>query len=250
MKLNVSKCEVIAHDQISLPPGILSSFQRVPISEVCLLGSPLFSGPSLDKAWSERCDLARAVERSRSIGSQEALILLRASFGTPRVTHLLRCSPSRDHPGLQGFDCLLRAAVSHITNSNLSDTQWVRASLPVRDGGLGIRRYLRSQCQLFCLLRPVLPFSRLTSCQTALTRSPVPNLFWPNILRHGRLSLDRQLATLFPSSSRRGMGTWWNLRRLKFKVAVLIRGSELPFWRSQRLIRETGFTPYPFPLVD
>jgi len=27
-----------------------------------------------------------------------------------------------------------------MTNSNLTDTQWLQASLPIKDGGLGVRR--------------------------------------------------------------------------------------------------------------
>jgi len=69
------------------------------------------------------------------------LILLRASFSAPRVLHLLlRCSPSKDHPALKMFDSQLRSAVCHITNSRLSDDQWLQASLSVKEGGLGVRR--------------------------------------------------------------------------------------------------------------
>ena len=102
---------------------------------------PLFSGPALDEAWSDRCgDLDRAVDRLNLVSSQDALILLRSSFSAPKVLHLLRCSPSMSHPSLQSFDSWLRKAVQRITNSDLSDTQWLQASLPVKDGGLGVRR--------------------------------------------------------------------------------------------------------------
>jgi len=74
------------------------------------------------------------------ISSQDALILLRASFSTPRVLHLMHCSLSVDHNALISFDDMLRSAFRHITNSDVSDTQWLQASLPVKDGGLGIRR--------------------------------------------------------------------------------------------------------------
>jgi len=91
-------------------------------------------------AWHDRCeDLARAVDRLSAIGSQDALILLKSSFSAPKVLHLLRCCPSADHPSLGKFDGLLRHSVQQITNWNLSETQWIQARLPVRDGGLGIR---------------------------------------------------------------------------------------------------------------
>ena len=105
------------------------------------IGSTLFHGPVPDSTWNQCCDdLSRAVERLSSIASQDALILLRASFSAPRVLHLLRCSPSVSHPSLERFDALLKQPIQRITNSVLSDLQWIQASLPVRDGGLGVRR--------------------------------------------------------------------------------------------------------------
>ena len=78
-------------------------------------------------------DLALAAERLRDIGSQGALILLRSSFGAPKVLHLLRCAPSVSHEALEVFDRCLRDAIQHITNSNLLDIQWLQASLLVKD---------------------------------------------------------------------------------------------------------------------
>jgi len=74
--------------------------------------------------------------------------LLRSSFSAPRVQHLLRFSPSIDHPALLEFDELLRSAVSLISNYVLSDDQWLQASLPIQDGGLGIRRVSSLRMQL------------------------------------------------------------------------------------------------------
>jgi len=53
---------------------------------------------------------------------------------------LLRWSPSVSHPLLDRFDSLLRSAVQCFTNTDLSDSQWMQASLSVKDGDLGVRR--------------------------------------------------------------------------------------------------------------
>ena len=45
-----------------------------------------------------------------------------------------------DHPQLATFDELLRTTLNTIINANLSDLHWIWASLPVSDGGLGVRR--------------------------------------------------------------------------------------------------------------
>jgi len=114
---------------------LLQSLQRA-ISAPLIPGAHLFPDPALDCAWDKRCeDLARAVDRLSSINSQNGLILLRSSFSV----HLLRCSPSVSHPSLakfDAFDALLIRTIQHITNSDLSDSQWIQASLPVRNGGL------------------------------------------------------------------------------------------------------------------
>ena len=53
--------------------------------------------------------------------------------------HLIRCSPSFDHPSLLSFDNLLRDGLVNILNCDLTDSQWMQACLPVKDGGLGVR---------------------------------------------------------------------------------------------------------------
>jgi len=135
----VSKCELIAHKHFQVHDALLQSFRRVEFGDATLLSAPLFLGAALDTAWDDRCkDLARAIERLKSIGSQDALILLRSSFSALRVLHLLRCSPSADHPLLNKFDVFLRDSVQQITNSDFSDMKWIQASLRVRDGSLGL----------------------------------------------------------------------------------------------------------------
>ena len=75
-----------------------------------------------------------------SVVTSVPAFLLKASFGAPRVQHLLRCSPSVEHRDLDKFDGILRGAFSKVANANVSDLQWLQASLPVKDGGLGLRR--------------------------------------------------------------------------------------------------------------
>jgi len=141
LSLNVGKCELIAQSDLRVTDTLLDSFIRMEVNDTVLLGAALFPGPALDREWDRRLDdLARAVDRLGVISSQDALILLRSSFSAPKVLHLLRCSPSAGHPALERFDSLLRRSIQNITNSDLSDVKWLQASLPVRDGGLGVRR--------------------------------------------------------------------------------------------------------------
>jgi len=52
-----------------------------------------------------------------------------------------------DNPTLDLFDGHLRSALRRITNTSLSDTQWLQASLPIKHGGLGM-------CQVCSLALP------------------------------------------------------------------------------------------------
>jgi len=56
------------------------------------------------------------------------------------MIHMLRCSPCTEHPSLQEIDNILRKVISAIATLALTDLQWLQASLPVKDGGLGLRR--------------------------------------------------------------------------------------------------------------
>ena len=60
-------------------------------------------------------------------------------MSAPKLLHTLRAACCVDHELLAKIDDQLRSAVSHICNVSLTDDQWLQASLPVRNGGLGLR---------------------------------------------------------------------------------------------------------------
>ena len=98
----------------------------------------------MDTALANRCaDLSRATERLKLLSAHDSdyfLVLLRSSLSAPKLIHTLRCSPCTDHSVLATFGKLLHSGINAIPNSNLSETQWIQASLPAKHGGLGIRR--------------------------------------------------------------------------------------------------------------
>ena len=141
LHLNASKYELIAHPNFRTTDALLQSFTGVDVCDACPLGAPLFHCSELDKSWNGCCgDLARAIERLRDIACQDALILLRSSFSAPKVLRLLRCAPSVSHAALETFDFLLRDCIQRITNSKLSNTQWLQACLPGKDAWPGGER--------------------------------------------------------------------------------------------------------------
>jgi len=95
----------------------------------------------LDKALLVHSEiLERAVTDLACLRSQAALILLRASFGAAKLTYMLRTAPCHGHPLLEKMDDQMRRGLEDILNVNLNDIQWMQATLPIRDGGLGVRR--------------------------------------------------------------------------------------------------------------
>ena len=107
-------------------------------TDATLLAAPLTNGRSMDTALLSRCDdLSRSIERLGLVAEHDALLLLRASISALKLMHTLRSSSCADNPMLDRFDSLLRKGVCTISNTELSDIQWIQDSLPVRNGGLG-----------------------------------------------------------------------------------------------------------------
>ena len=77
--------------------------------------------------------------RLKYLCSQDALILLKNAMAIPKLLYLLRTSPCFLSTLLEDYDSLI---LNTITNNNMDadSPAWLQASLPVRSGGLGIRR--------------------------------------------------------------------------------------------------------------
>ena len=81
------------------------------------------------------------ISKLSQIDPHQALVLLKNSCAIPKLTYLLRSSPAfRQLDLLQDFDLLVKNAMSSITNVDFTDDAWTQVSLPVRSGGLGIRK--------------------------------------------------------------------------------------------------------------
>ena len=163
LELNVSKCEFINASGTS-SESMFNDFIKLNSSSSTLLGAPLRVGRAMDDCLKDRCEeLSVGISRLKILASHDALTLLKASFSAPRVLHTLRSSPCMGHAALDEFDDLLRSGLGQITNSNLSDLQWLQASLPVKDGGLGYVGFLCWHHPPFWLLLQAPIYFRNTS---------------------------------------------------------------------------------------
>ncbi|GAV04658.1 hypothetical protein RvY_14912 [Ramazzottius varieornatus] len=166
LELNLGKCEVfafggtdrecataIAKVQIHCP-GILLP-QR---SNLTLLGVPLFNEaiPSVLKAKRGSAELTKA--RFEKISSDQALFLLKNCLNIPKLLYVLRCSPTyRWTQSLHDFDDVIRRCTAKIVNIDMDDSAWRQASLPVANGGLGLRCAAKLYQSIWLLLTQHIP---------------------------------------------------------------------------------------------
>ena len=90
--LNDAKCEIIClqADSTCLPTQ-LSKFITVPPEQASLLGVPLSTADALTTALEKRvASLKYMATRLRLLHAQDATLILRHSFSTPFIQHLLR----------------------------------------------------------------------------------------------------------------------------------------------------------------
>ena len=140
LTLNTAKCESISN-VTAVNISVLTSFHQLTPDTATLLGAPLSTGPAMDACLAGRSeDLARAADRLKLVSAHDALLLLRNCLSASKLLYTLRSARCAGHELLQSFDDLQRSALGRICNVTLTDDQWLQASLPVRMGGLGVRR--------------------------------------------------------------------------------------------------------------
>ena len=152
LALNHAKCEIIVPreattEQISCFTNKLHSV--IPGAavlkdyELTTLGAPLTEAAAQLTVNEKKEELERMLERLQILDSHSAFFLLCNSLWLPKLQYLLRASPMyRQREILQPLDDLLKMALTAIANVTLGEESWKQAVLPVRHGGLGLRRTL------------------------------------------------------------------------------------------------------------
>src|SRR6218665_3075573 len=106
-----------------------------------LLGASLLLEKALFSAL-DTCvaNLETALDRLQLTARPDTLLLLRCSLGSPKLMYLLRCAPCYNQLRLIDYDKPLRGGTERILNISLPEDQWMQVSLPIKMGGLGVRR--------------------------------------------------------------------------------------------------------------
>ena len=142
LQLNKLKCEITSrvNRQQNSYREAFSGFQFTDLDNLFMLGSPVMAGSAVDRALEQKTnELKKAISRLSTLHAHDALVMLRISLSIPQLMYTLRTASCHGSFRLTEFDIALKDGLSSILNVNLSEDQWNQASLPVRDGGLGIR---------------------------------------------------------------------------------------------------------------
>ncbi|XP_055332311.1 uncharacterized protein LOC129584218 [Paramacrobiotus metropolitanus] len=184
LEVNIAKCEVFlcggteaqrtsaAYDFTNLFPGIAI----VSADKLNLLGSSLLPAAVIPMINDKISQLGVMCGRLQLIPKHQALFLLKNCLGVPKIVHILRTSLAWMFPQeLYRLDQVFREAVETITNVRMDHPTWLQACLPVRFGGLGIRRteklafsaYLASASSLHQLISRLCPTLTATDVTVA-----------------------------------------------------------------------------------
>ena len=148
MTVNVAKTEVCPISGPFDVDSICAAFggaKVIPYSELELLGSPIGPIDSPDQlSGSVEIHLEQIATLGQSLqglSSHHRLFLLNYCVGIPRLLYMIRSSPCFLVPEvLRNIDASFRQFLTETLNIQLDDKAWRQASLPVKAGGLGVRR--------------------------------------------------------------------------------------------------------------
>lgn len=149
LALNFSKCELfIPNSTTLLRNKIVNIFEPIAPNikildnrSLRLLGSPILDESIEDFVDDKIQNFNSVSDRLLKINCHMAYFIIRYCLFVPKFMYSLRCCQFWNHPLLlQKLDNIQRDTLTTILNTHFDDRTWRQASLPVRCGGLGIRK--------------------------------------------------------------------------------------------------------------
>ncbi len=146
--VNDEKCEVVPlfcgrEETTAGDLGLPGEFRVLDRDGFTLLGAPIGS-PEYCEGFI-RGKVAELKELFGMLGdmpdTQAAMAILRNCMGYCKIVHLIRVvGPELKGSAVEGFDGEVRQTVERLLGDSIGDPQWLQATLPIRMGGLGLRR--------------------------------------------------------------------------------------------------------------
>ena len=141
LHLNLSKCEVWwptrSEEWNVFPPAV----KRIDSDGIEFLGAGIGTPEFINSLAASRVEKASHLHNliTELDDPQSELTLLRSCAGVCKITHALRTSPpSAIIDAASSFDDSLRNSLEKLCQAPINDSAWSQASLPIRDGGLGL----------------------------------------------------------------------------------------------------------------
>ena len=147
---------------------IISNAHVTDPERATLLGSSIGNISCISTILEEKLGMLKTMgERPKYLFTHDAILLLCHFFAIPILLYSMGTSPCFLSPKLQEYNNMLKPILSGIVNIRFTvdDPAWTQATLPVKNGGLGIRRavqlapsaYLASAAACSELVSHILP---------------------------------------------------------------------------------------------
>lgn len=148
LKINVKKCELsVLGSDSTRSEAVASSFlsqhsdlKMVDNVDLNILGVPLFPNGINEELSSRLNALKLAYSRLEKLDHHDALFLLKNVFFLPKLLYLLRTFPCHGINLIKDLDLCMMTCLEKITNCRYNPNTFRQATLPVKLGGLGVRR--------------------------------------------------------------------------------------------------------------
>lgn len=144
-QINPAKCELYFCSDIV--PEVVSQFDTLSpgiiiVNELTLLGAPITENAFANVFTKKIRQLKLLFDRLVDLDNyQIAYYMLKNCLAVPKLMFLLRTSPTWNHNELlQNMDNGIQSTLETLINSKLHQDQWILSSLPIRCGGLRVRR--------------------------------------------------------------------------------------------------------------
>lgn len=145
LEINPAKCEIHFFEDVNLEtwkefneisPGI-----KIVQEDLHLLGAPLTLAACKNSLSILSDQLVLSVSRLIKLKSHVAYFLLKNCLAIPKLSYILRTSPSWKFPEIIAkMDLCLKQSLESIINVNIIDSKWNLCTLPLIEGGIGIRK--------------------------------------------------------------------------------------------------------------
>jgi hypothetical protein len=135
LEVNEKKCEIYNCRKDLKPNDV----KEIDDESFVFLGAAITAEASNICLLDKKHRLSDLLNKISVLPTHFSYTLLRFCLGSQNLISFLRCTPSAGLSILGELDNIIRKSLCQILNVDLSDTQWLQASLPIKSGGFGIR---------------------------------------------------------------------------------------------------------------